>query len=474
MLMACGDPAVYNLGGRHQTTGAKALAKRHHEFRDPIHTFIRASSAERAIIDSPYYQRLRDIHQLSLSHLIYPGATHKRFEHCLGVMELAGRLYDVITDPDNIHPRIRELDFVHDRNSRDHWQHFRTTVRMAALCHDLGHLPFSHGPEDLLPVDEHGIKWTHERIGYDIIMLPEMKDLWKNLHVDPATVAKLSIGVKECNQFDKSIKFDLWETILSEIVTGNALGVDRMDYLLRDSHHMGVAYGKFDHYRLIDTIRILPKDNESDEPDLGTDVGGLPSAEQMLLSRYFMFTQVYFHHIRRAYDIHLVEFLRKWLLGGKFSVDIAEHQMLTDNEVLAAMHEASRDKNHPAHVEAKRIIHREHFKVLWSRNPIDKKRNIDSIDCIYKAAAGKFGPDSVRKDAYRKNKGANSFPVLQDDGRITDAMATSEALSKIPVDNLEYIFVNRQHEKEAKRWLEKERPEIIHEQGCNCKGEGNG
>jgi len=379
----------------------------------------------------------------------------------------------VITHQDNIHPKIRELDFIHDKGS-EHWQSYRTTVRMAALCHDLGHLPFSHGPEDLLPKDGNGAQWTHERIGYEIIMLPELKDLWRSLHVYPEVVAKLSIGEKECSKFDKSIKFTLWESILSEIVTGNALGVDRMDYLLRDSLHAGVAYGKFDHYRLIDTIRILPKEEGSDEPFLGIDAGGLPSAEQMLLARYFMFNQVYLHPIRRAYDMHLVEFLAKWLPGGKFPTAIAEHHKLTDNEVLAAMAEASRDTSHPGHTEARRITNREHFKVLWSRNPADKQKNVDAIECVYKAAVEKFGAENIRKDAYSKNKGPDAFPVLMSGGEIAYSNAASDTLSKIPFENIEFVFVSRDCVQGARKWLRENNSSIIHEQGCDCKGEGNG
>ena len=72
------------------------------EIRDPVHVFIRIDETERAIIDSHLFQRLRNIHQLAMTYLVYPGATHRRFEHSLGVMELAGRIYDIITNPDNI------------------------------------------------------------------------------------------------------------------------------------------------------------------------------------------------------------------------------------------------------------------------------------------------------------------------------------------------------------------------------------
>src|SRR5712691_4726410 len=78
------------------------VMKHSHEFRDPIHTFISVRTDERKVIDSRPFQRLRHIHQLALSYLVYPGATHKRFEHSLGVMDLAGRVYDIVTDPANL------------------------------------------------------------------------------------------------------------------------------------------------------------------------------------------------------------------------------------------------------------------------------------------------------------------------------------------------------------------------------------
>lgn len=73
--------------------------KEYHEIRDPLHVFIRLDSDERKVLDSYPFQRLRYIHQLALSYLVYPGATHRRFEHSLGVMELAGRVFDVVTRP---------------------------------------------------------------------------------------------------------------------------------------------------------------------------------------------------------------------------------------------------------------------------------------------------------------------------------------------------------------------------------------
>ena len=80
-----------------------------HEIRDPIHIFVRLDSDERRVLDSAPFQRLRHIHQLALTYLVYPGATHKRFEHSLGVMELAGRVFDIVTQPNSLTDEIRDL-----------------------------------------------------------------------------------------------------------------------------------------------------------------------------------------------------------------------------------------------------------------------------------------------------------------------------------------------------------------------------
>jgi HD superfamily phosphohydrolase len=84
------------------------MIKHIHEIRDPIHVFIKLDSTERKVLDSRPFQRLRYIHQLAMTYLVYPGATHKRFEHSLGVMELASRVFDVITNPYNILSEIRD------------------------------------------------------------------------------------------------------------------------------------------------------------------------------------------------------------------------------------------------------------------------------------------------------------------------------------------------------------------------------
>ena len=177
-----------------QAEGVK-MRKHIHEIRDPIHVFIRLESLEREVLNSRPVQRLRHIHQLALTYLVYPGATHKRLEHSLGVMELAGRVYDVVTNPANIQrfPSVR--DIVPDHDSMDH-AYWRRVVRMAALCHDIGHLPFSHAAEDdLLPTG-----WDHEKLTIQLILADELRNKWKALKIAPEHVAKLAVGAQKVHR----------------------------------------------------------------------------------------------------------------------------------------------------------------------------------------------------------------------------------------------------------------------------------
>lgn len=434
--------------------------KEYHEIRDPLHVFIKLDSDERKVLDSYPFQRLRYIHQLALSYLIYPGATHRRFEHSLGVMELAGRVFDVVTRPEAVDDKIKSI--IPELNNKEKLSYWHRVLRMAALCHDMGHLPFSHAAEkDLLPAG-----FDHEIMTGEIIRNhEELSIIWQQITppLRYEDIIKLAVGPKKL----KGIKLTDWEAILSEIIVGDAFGVDRIDYLLRDSYHAGVAYGRFDHYRLLDTLRILPKvtsdgSEESSEPALGIDEGGLHTAEALLLlARYFMYSQVYFHPVRRIYDIHLKDFLKKWLPGGKFPTSVKDFLGFTDSEVIAALLEASRDPGHPGHDSARRIIEHRHFKLLYKRNPVDLQKNIQAGEAIFRSASEKFGEESVRGDFYKEKGGIPDFPVRTRDGRIVSSLLISDTLRNIPVVAVDYVFIREDLLKEAEKWLEKNREEII-------------
>ena len=444
------------------------------ELRDPIHGFVRFDSDEVKVINSPEFQRLRSVHQLALTYNVYPGATHKRFEHCLGVMETASRIYDVVTNDRNVlsDPEIKSI--VPKVGDFD-WNYWRRVLRMAALCHDLGHLPFSHAAENLLP---EGI--THEKLSYLIITGSGMEKVWKELKIQAADVAKIAVGPKHCAEH-----LSVWESILSEMIIGDTFGADRIDYLLRDSHHAGVQYGKFDHYRLIDTIRILPKadakppeqgsdqlsfdleefrrskEGQSKEPTLGIEQGGLQSSEALLWARYFMWTQVYLHHVRQVYDLHLADFLGLWLPQGKFAIEPSEHLQLTDNEVNAAIAVACRNDSSSGHSSAKCIMQRKHFRRLYQENYRDCLKNLKAFDFVRTALEDRYTQDKIRHKRISQKSEGKQFPVLMSSGDCESSVNLSATLARIPVVSSALIFVHPEVREDAISWISTEKERIL-------------
>ncbi len=427
------------------------MANRIHEIRDPIHGFIKLDSEERKVVNSRPFQRLRYIHQLAMTYLVYPGATHRRFEHSLGVMDAATRIYDVVTDPENIyHDSVRELT---PRKNELEWGYWRRVLRIAALCHDVGHLPFSHAAEkELLPTGT-----RHEHLSKLHILGDHLKALLAELKIQAEDVAKLAVGPK----YDGS-GLSVWESILYEMIGGNVFGADRIDYLLRDSFHSGVSYGRFDHMRLIETMRILPREDlGSQEPELGITLGGLQTAESLLWARYFMYTQLYFHPVRRIYDIHLKEFLREWLNGGQFSIELEKHLGMTDNEVLAGVLLVAGDGSQKGHEQARRIVDRQHFRLLYESSPLDRVVNLKSVDLVYEAARREFGDAAVRHDPYESEGGSEDFPVYLRDGSIASSVKMSETLRQGPSFSVDYVFVDPESKEKAKEWLSENKKTIL-------------
>lgn len=437
---------------------ASDIVKHTHEFRDPIHTFISVRTDERKVIDSMPFQRLRNIHQLALTYLVYPGATHKRFEHSLGVMELASRIFDVVTDPQNLlHESVRSI--VPDEEGKRYW---KSAIRMAALCHDVGHLPFSHAAEkELLPKG-----YDHERLTVDIIRSDEMNEIWTGMTppLRADDIAKLAVGVAKI----APLQLTTWEAILSEIIIGDAFGADRMDYLLRDSYHAGVQYGVYDHHRLISSLRILPETHEqTDQPALGLEHGGLESSEALMIARHFIYKQVYLHPIRRVYDIHLKDFLRSWLPGKRFSTDLTKHLSVSDVEVLAAIRKACATRSSRQHTFAKRIQCREHFHLFYSATPKDKTGGrlkpgkLRPGKLIADAAENRFGRERIRYDYYQPRPAAPEFPVRTYDGKIESSLKISQILRAMPEIEVDAVYCDKELYDDAIKWRNQNSSRIL-------------
>lgn len=423
------------------------MKKTVHEIRDPIHNFIKLNSDERQVLNSRPLQRLRHIHQLALTYLVYPGASHKRFEHSLGVMELATKIFDTITSPTNVTDSVR--NHFPDLLNRDYVAYWRKVLRMAALCHDFGHLPFSHAAENKLLKDSA----KHEHYTYNILLGDEMKNIFSNLTppVIPEDVVRIAVGKKIAT----NLPFTKWHEALSEIIINDSLGADRMDYLLRDSHHIGVAYGKFDHIRLIDCLRLLVYNFPSNgviRPTLGIELGGIHAAEAMSLARYYMYQQVYFHQVRRIYDLHLTDFLAEWLPEGHFPDDIEGHLNITDNEVNSALLKAKMVKA-SGYIHADRILSRKHFKLVHRQELIDQTADEADRELMYNGLSSYFQGDLFKFDYYRERSGIRDFPVLLRSGQIESSVNLSKLLKGLPVASVFYIFADEPVCLDIKKWI---------------------
>ena len=256
------------------------MTERPHEIRDPIHGFIKLSEQEKDLIDTEVFQRLRRIRQLAMTFLVYPGAKHTRFDHSIGVMHIAGRICK----------RLQELNpsRVSDKNV--------DRVRLAALLHDVGHGPFSHVSEHLLkkyaPADADTgqvLEKIHEKITVDIIQRdPQINEILKCKN-DRNFVIKMIEGQ------------EAWDWRCD--VVSSELDADKMDYLLRDSYFTGVKYGEYDLEKVIESCLIDVEetdhsvDVDKEETSLAISSKAIYALEQLLLARYHMTQQVYWHRV---------------------------------------------------------------------------------------------------------------------------------------------------------------------------------
>lgn len=310
---------------------------------DSVHGFIYLNAWEAQLVESLPFQRLHYIRQLGPAYLVYPGAVHSRFEHSLGVMEVATQIFDKLTQK-------RAFDPIPDA------PYYRQVLRLAALCHDLGHLPFSHVGEQLL-IGEGG----HEKWSLRVIQSDYLKSVWEGLHKaypgrDPQSdVIKLSLGESTCQKLGVATTFSIWDRVLCQIITGDFFGADRIDYLLRDAKYTGLSYGVFDYHQLIEMLLILPWGIEG-ELTLGVEENGIESCEALLLARHFMHKRIYQYDSVKAYGYHLARFMQTLFVYSDLSQKIEHYLYFTDNEVLAAINIAAGDSKHPGHKDAQAIF----------------------------------------------------------------------------------------------------------------------
>jgi len=336
------------------------------EFSDPIHGFIRVDAREVRLIDTLIFQRLRHIKQLGLTYLVFPSAQHSRFEHALGVLHLADRLYQSLRFEKEA--RIGQI------------------IRLAGLLHDLGHPPFSHTTEVLLPKEK-----THEDLTKRIILETEIYDILRKVfgfsHEEIELLVRLTLGEPKNDE----------EAFLTELITGQ-FGADRMDYLRRDALFCGVSYGLFDHERLFSTVEVF---HEGGKRFLVVHSSGLRALESFLIGRYFMYVQVYFHKVVRILNIHLIELMRKIFDDTHFE-DINRFLKIDDTTVVSKAFSQADLRE-----DAERIFGRKHFKEVFSTKD---RREFEEVRSFL---LERFPPELLRFDSVYKEPYDERILVLE-------------------------------------------------------------
>jgi HD superfamily phosphohydrolase len=319
--------------------------------RDPIHGTLSVSDEEAAVVDSRFFQRLRHVRQLGFGELAFPGATHTRHAHALGAMHVASRLFDVVADRAALPLKTRER--------------FRASVRLAMLCHDIGHMPLSHSSEAIAParaalklpqwLGGKGVQASHEdftvRILLDSSLTPLLREKYAALEVRPEDVAALITASDPPGGSPFVDGGADWSPLLRALVSGE-LDADRMDYLLRDSFFTGVNYGRYDFEWIVQNLNPAHKDGRV---YLALSRAAAFAFEDFLLSRYHMFLAVYYHHTSVSFD-HM---LRSWYEEARGELEIPadpEAFVLCDDVALWSALRKSKNR------WADRIVTRRGFK----------------------------------------------------------------------------------------------------------------
>lgn len=386
---------------------------------DPVYGFISIpTELIFDLIEHPYFQRLRYIKQLGMTHLVYPGALHTRFHHALGAMYLMGMAIETLRNKD--HQISREEE---------------EAVIIAILLHDIGHGPFSHALEEIIV---EGI--SHEDISS--MLMGKLNEQFNG---------RLGMAISIFNG-------TYHREFLHQLVSSQ-LDMDRMDYLNRDSFFTGVSEGVISSHRIIKMLNV--KDDQ-----IAVEEKGIYSVEKFLIARRLMYWQVYLHKTVIAAEQLLAKILkrsRELALSGEsvFTTPALSHFLkkpvnreafmneghhlemfatLDDTDIMAAVKVWASHHDPVLSKLCRDLVQRELYKVDITNEPPDKQ----FIAELTSRAVKKYGitaheasyfvfDDTVRNNAY--NSGDGRIRILMKDGTIKDITAASdnsnlEALAK--------------------------------------------
>lgn len=375
------------------------------EIRDPIHGSIYFSDPEVAILESVEYQRLRAIKQLGFAEFSFPGATHNRFLHSVGVSHVASQIFDQI---------FRAYPFTKPAVKN----RYRQIVRLASLLHDIGHGPLSHTTEQVMPIVSDLQIDLYKQQGFDQKRRANHEDYTIKFILDSSigkiisaqfndiepihVVALIDRGVKlSDNVFvDGGIDF---RPVLSQIVSSE-LDADRMDYLERDSYFCGINYGKIDRDWLIQNLTFHV---EQGKAYYALNRRALYAFDDFLISRHHMHLMVYFHHKSIIFEEMLNRYLTSEDCNFKLPADINAYIGYNDYK----LHEhLSTQKN----IWARRIADRKPYRVLLELHNLPDAHRPKNLKVVLeeKGIDVIWASSKARLSKYHSNMDQQSSPSI--------------------------------------------------------------
>lgn len=289
------------------------------EIRDAIHTRITLTEREREVLDHPHVQRLRHIRQLGFVPLVYPSATHDRFSHSIGTIHVAGLLADTILNNESLSALARLL-------SAKEKAYLYGILRLAGLLHDIGHAPFSHSAESVMPqvaslaLPAAWLLHPHEKRAathedYSALLIAGMaRGPRAVLTEDEAAIIaslvhhkKIKVPMAWGKIFGKKINAASLHAVARSLISSN-IDADRMDYLLRDAHFTGVPYGHFDLDWLVSNLGVIAHKSEY---LLAVPESSIHALEHYLFARSHMYSQVYMHKTAKCFEYYFQQALKE-------------------------------------------------------------------------------------------------------------------------------------------------------------------
>jgi uncharacterized protein len=322
--------------------------------RDPLWDNIRLDRPALLSLDTPAVQRLRYIRQVGHTFLVYPGATHTRFEHALGAYHLTRRALAALEELGELAPATPEQCLA---------------VRLAALLHDIGHYPFSHA------LEEAGFP-SHETLGVAKLTQGELGERLVEIGGAefPAAVGALISGVSR--------------SPLQGLISGS-IDLDKVDYLSRDARMCGVPYGTVDVDRLLSSLTLV--EAEPGRYEVGVQEKGISALESLLFAKYQMYRNVYWHHAVRSATCMFKRAVRGAVRRGSVTAEfIAE---ATDDGLMELL--IGKDRNELAAAIRARRLHKRALDLPASDVPGDLQpwvaEDPDLLEMVEDAIATQVG-----------------------------------------------------------------------------------